>query len=415
MVPWLNTASVCCQGRINAPPTFCRGAIHGALAKYRTRLLINSDLRWLRGRNLRNLWTSYLCLILVMSHYSLRLQWMLLLIASLTLGVALQLFHLPAALLLGPMITGTVMGLCGATLRIDKRLFILAQAVLGCMIAQSLSPAILTPLLNDWPVVLAVLILTLAASGLSGFLLVRFSNLPGPTGAWGSSPGGASAMVAMAGDFGADVRLVAFMQYLRVLFVATAAAVVARIGLDTSGGAAEPIWFPALNRGFLLTLGVMAAGAWLGQRLRIPSGALLLPALTGAMLQGSQIATLQVPEWLLALAYALIGWSVGLRFTRPIFLLALRTLPQMLASILGLMVLCAALAWMLTRVLHIDLMTAYLATSPGGLDTVAIIAAGSRVDMTFVMALQTLRLFTILLTGPALARFISRFAHPRAG
>lgn len=36
-------------------------------------------------------------------------------------------------------------------------------------------------------------------------------------------------MVAMAGDFGADVRLVAFMQYLRVLFVATAAAFVARM------------------------------------------------------------------------------------------------------------------------------------------------------------------------------------------
>jgi len=66
---------------------------------------------------------------------------------------------------------------------------------------------------------------------------------------------------------------------------------------------------------------------------------------------------------------------------------------------------------MLTRLLHIDLLTAYLATSPGGLDTVAIIAAGSRVDIAFVMAMQTLRLFTILLTGPTMARFISRYAH----
>ena len=77
--------------------------------------------------------------------------------------------------------------------------------------------------------VLAVLLMTLAASGLSGFLLVRYSDLPGPTGARGSSPGGASAMVVMAADYGADARLVAFMQYLRVLFVATAAATVARI------------------------------------------------------------------------------------------------------------------------------------------------------------------------------------------
>lgn len=349
-----------------------------------------------------------------MDSFSLRAQWTLLLFASILLGALFHYFHVPAALLLGPMIVGVVMGLSGATLRINKRFFLLAQAVLGCMIAQSLSPSILTPLLQDWPIVLAVLVLTLAASGLSGFLLVRFSHLPGPTGAWGSSPGGASAMVAMAGDFGADVRLVAFMQYLRVLFVATAAAIVARIGLGDTAHSVELLWFPPLNQGFWVTLGVMFAGAWLGTRLRIPSGALLLPALVGAALHSTGVALLQVPEWLLALAYALIGWSVGLRFTRPVFLLALRTLPQMIISIIGLMLLCGGLAWMLTRVLHIDLMTAYLATSPGGLDTVAIIAAGSRVDIAFVMALQTLRLFTILLTGPALARFISRYAHTRA-
>ncbi|MBP2169216.1 membrane AbrB-like protein [Erwinia toletana] len=347
-----------------------------------------------------------------MERLSLRLQWFILLSVSLLLGFLLQYFHVPAALLLGPMIVGVVMGLSGATLRIDKRLFILAQAILGCMIAQSLSPSILTPLIADWPVVLAVLVLTLAASGLSGFLLVRFSDLPGATGAWGSSPGGASAMVAMAGEYGADARLVAFMQYLRVLFVATAAAVVARIGLgDSAQSAAPQLWFPPLDLRFAATLAVAFGGAWLGQKFRIPSGALLLPALFGAVLHASGTLSLQVPEWLLALAYALIGWSVGLRFTKPIFRLALRTLPQMILSIMGLMLLCGGMAWMLTRLLHVDLLTAYLATSPGGLDTVAIIAAGSQVDIAFVMALQTLRLFTILLTGPAMARFISRYAR----
>ena len=346
-----------------------------------------------------------------MESLSLRWQWVLLLVASLLLGFALQYFHVPAALLLGPMVVGLVMGLSGAQIRINKQLFIACQSVLGCMIAQSLSPAILQPLLADWPVVLAVLLLTLAASGLSGYLLVRFSDLPGSTGAWGSSPGGASAMVAMSGDFGADPRLVAFMQYLRVLFVAAAAAIVARAALGDTAQAGSLEWFPALNRGFLVTLVVMALGTVVGPRSRIPSGALLIPAFVGATLHSTGIATLQIPEWLLALAYALIGWTVGLRFTRSVFMLALRTLPQMIASIIGLMVLCGGMAWMLTRVLHVDLLTAYLATSPGGLDTVAIIAAGSRVDMAFVMAMQTLRLFTILMTGPAMARFLSRYAR----
>jgi hypothetical protein len=311
------------------------------------------------------------------------IQWSILLLASLVLGFGLQTFHIPAALLLGPMIVGVAMGLLGASVRIPGYLFIAAQAVLGCMIAQSLSPAILTPLLDDWPLVLMVLIATLLASGISGWCLVRFSSLPGPTGAWGSSPGGASAMVARIG-----------------------------LGDEAGHGNAALEWFPSLDWRFPATLGVAIVGAWLGPRLRIPSGALLLPMIIGAVLHSSGTMALQVPEWLLALAYTLIGWSVGLRFTRPIFLLALRTLPQMVVSIVALMLFCGLLAWMLTHFLPVDLMTAYLATSPGGLDTVAIIAAGSRVDMSFVMAMQTLRLFTILLTGPAMARFISNHATP---
>lgn len=340
------------------------------------------------------------------------MQWLILLLASLVLGFGLQICHIPAALLLGPMIVGVTMGLLGASVRIPAPYFIASQAVLGCMIAQSLSPAIVTPLLDDWPLVLLVLIATLMASGISGWCLVRFSGLPGSTGAWGSSPGGASAMVAMAGDYGADVRLVAFMQYLRVLFVATAAAMVARIGLgDEAGhGSVTLAWFPPLDWHFFGTLAIAAAGAWLGPRLRIPSGALMLPMIVSAAFHATGTMTLQVPEWLLALAYTLIGWSVGLRFTQPIFLLALRTLPQMVVSILALMLFCGGLAWLLTRFLPVDLLTAYLATSPGGLDTVAIIAAGSRVDMSFVMAMQTLRLFTILLTGPAMARLITRLS-----
>ena len=119
---------------------------------------------------------------------------------------------------------------------------------------------------------------------------------------------------------------------------------------------------------------------------------------------------LELPEWLLALAYAAIGWSVGLKFNQEIFLLALKTLPQIIAAIIGLIVVCALMALGVTQVLPLDFMTAYLATSPGGLDTVAIIAAGTRADMSFIMAMQTLRLFTILLTGPMIARFISRYA-----
>jgi uncharacterized protein len=41
------------------------------------------------------------------------------------------------------------------------------------------------------------------------------------------------------------------------------------------------------------------------------------------------------------------------------------------------------------------------------MDTVAIIAASSRADLSFVMALQTIRFLIVLVLGPPLARFIA--------
>ena len=85
-----------------------------------------------------------------------------------------------------------------------------------------------------------------------------------------------------------------------------------------------------------------------------------------------------------------------------------RALPQILASIVVLIAFCGGLAVILARAVGVDPLTAYLATSPGGMDSVAIIAASSNVDLSFVMALQTVRFFLVVLLGPPLARLIAR-------
>lgn len=340
------------------------------------------------------------------------LQWGLLFLLSLLLSLAFLCIHLPAALLLGPMIAGIAFSLKGITLQLPRSTFLAAQAILGCMIAQNLTGSILTTLAENWPVVLAILLVTLLSSAVVGWLLVRYSSLPGNTGAWGSSPGGAAAMVAMAQDYGADIRLVAFMQYLRVLFVAGAAVLVTRLILgDSAEAVSQQIeWFPPLSGNLWSTLLLAAVAGFAGRILRIPSGTMLAPMIVGAWLHAGGMIVIELPEWLLAIAYMAIGWRIGLGFDRQVFFMALRPLPQILASIFALMAICAAMAWGLAHYMQIDFITAWLATSPGGLDTVAVIAAGSNADMALIMAMQTLRLFSILLTGPAVARFISTYA-----
>ena len=91
---------------------------------------------------------------------------------------------------------------------------------------------------------------------------------------------------------------------------------------------------------------------------------------------------------------------------------AMRALPQILARSLPLLVFCAGLGWLMSRMLGIDPMTAY-PTSSGAIETIAIIAAATdKVDLSFVMAMQTSRFMTVLLIGPPIARlFASQDGH----
>ncbi len=337
------------------------------------------------------------------------LQWGALLSASLICIAAFELMRLPAALLLGAIAAAILVSWFEGRVGIPSWAFVAAQGFVGCLVARSVTPDILLTILYKWPMFLILIgSVILLATGL-GFALARWKVLPGSTAVWGSSPGAATAMVLMADAFGGDIRLVAVMQYLRVACVGLVASIVAR-AFSAAGGAAAPIdWFPPLTAGpFLGTLALAFGGAVVGFKSRMPAGPLLLPLFIGAPLSAAHILTITLPPWLLAICYALVGWSIGLRFTREIVVYAAKQLPRILASIFTLIAMCGALGFALHEAAGTDALTAYLATSPGGADAVAIIAASSPVDVPFVMAMQIGRLLIVILIGPSLARTIAR-------
>jgi membrane AbrB-like protein len=126
----------------------------------------------------------------------------------------------------------------------------------------------------------------------------------------------------------------------------------------------------------------------LAARFKVPAGAILLTMIAVAVASGSGKFAVVLPCWLVAGAYAGVGWYVGLAFTREVVRYALRSLPILAGSTLLLIVLCAAVGESLRGLIHADPLTAYLATSPGGLDSVAIIALGSGANVPLVLAIQ---------------------------
>lgn len=337
-------------------------------------------------------------------------QWGALLAASLLFATILEIAGLPAALLLGPMIAGIVVGTNGGSIRAPRYPVLAAQTIVGCLVAHAITGDIVRAFVRDWPLFLGVVLVIVATSGVLGWLLARLKILPGTTAVWGTAPGAASAMMVMSGEFGADARLVAFMQYLRVVIVAALASLVARLWAGATGIVMPAIvWFPAIAwHNLAATVALAAASGVIGVAFKVPAGALLIPMIAGALLEGTGWLTITLPPWLLAMSYAFLGWSIGLGFTREILAHAYRALPQVLLATFAMIAVCGGLAYFLVHAAGIDPLTAYLATSPGGMDAVAIIAASSNVDVAFVMALQGARFLIVLMAGPPLARFVSR-------
>lgn len=343
-------------------------------------------------------------------------RWIALGALALAATAALSLLRIPAAALLGPMAAAAVLAGSGRPVQLPPALFTAAQALVGIMIARVFTPALLAEAAQRWPLFLAAVVSVLAAACLIGFALSRWRVLPGTAALWGAFPGAATTMVLMAGDFGADVRLVAFMQYFRVVLVALVASAVARFALPQHGSGAPALsglLAPIDAVALAATLATAALGTLAGRIARLPAPALLGPMVLGTVLHGAGWLRIELPPLLLASAYAIVGTAVGLRFDRAVLATIGRSLPRIAASLVLLIGIGALLSLALVHLAGVDPLTAYLAMSPGGADSVAIIAAASpRVDVAFVMAMQVSRFAMILLFGPALARRVARWAEP---
>jgi membrane AbrB-like protein len=345
---------------------------------------------------------------------------LVLVVGATVAGLGAQHAGLPAAWLVGPMLAAVVFALARPAVRLEVPRWArrAALGVVGGVLAVTFRPSVLPLIAKEWlPVSLAVggtLLLSLAAAS----LLAKFARLDRRTATLGTLPGAASGMLAMSDPLGTDPRLVALMQYARVVLVVVSAAAVANFVAPPAGATGPPsgsVAAPGAEEVLVhgawavygLTTLVAAVGVWAGTRLRVPAGALLGPLVLGVALEEAGMLGLAWPPGVPPLAYAVIGIYAGLLFDRDSVRRAGRLLPLMLASTLLLMAACAGLGWALATLTGTDLLTAYLATTPGGLDSVAIVAVGSGADASLVLAVQMLRLFAVVLAGVLLGRLWS--------
>jgi membrane AbrB-like protein len=146
--------------------------------------------------------------------------WVLLGAATAVVGWSLGALGFPSPYLFGALLVGLAVALVRPD-RFDLPGWSVnaAQAVTGVTLGAYLQSSSLRALGHDWVPVALVSAATLALTLAAGVGLARATGVDRPTAALGMVAGGASGIVSMADELGADDRLVAFMQYLRVLVV----------------------------------------------------------------------------------------------------------------------------------------------------------------------------------------------------
>ena len=336
----------------------------------------------------------------------------LLLIAALVAvtAVGLNLLGLPSP----DLFAGLLVGLGHAftardELRTPGWLGTSAQAVIGVVMGVLVQSDTLGTLAGYWLPITLITMATLLLTVLAGLLLARFTSVDRTTATFGMIAGGAAGIVAVSEELGADGRLVAVLQYLRVLLIVVLMPVAVVVVFDGSGaqgtlaeGGGHPWPLAALA-----VLAVAVVGVWAGRLAHLPAPSLLGPLIITAVLAAFDVPFVDsVPGLLTAAAFALIGVQVGLRFTVDTLRTLRRVLPAGVVLIVGLIVVSGGLGVLLSALTGLSPLDGYLATTPGGIFVVLAVATGSGADSTVVLAVQVLRMLVMLLVGPPLARLL---------
>ncbi|WP_051166298.1 AbrB family transcriptional regulator [Amycolatopsis orientalis] len=356
------------------------------------------------------------------------LRWAVPLGACYLLAELAETLAVPAPQLLVSLLAGAVLALTGAVRQqMPRPLTRSSHALVGALMGTYLNLSTLHSIAAS---AIPFAVVTVASVGICfgvAFALARITRLTVPDSLLGLTPGGSAAIVACADEVGADARLVAFAQYIRVGLVAFTAPFIAfavqpdapadpdnaiTLGLPHAG---HLIAASSQFSGLLVLAAICALGGQLGRRLSLPA-----PVLLGTMLvAATAVATSAVSGFtpsgpLRDLVFIVVGLEVGLRFTWPVVRHVGRLLPHIVGATALVCLACAGLAWLATAFLETSFLEAYLATTPGGINAVLATAASTGVNVPLVSTVQSLRLFAVCLLVPFLIRKLGGSARTRA-
>ncbi|WP_066255555.1 AbrB family transcriptional regulator [Neobacillus drentensis] len=341
-------------------------------------------------------------------------------------GMTLSYSGIPMAWMLGSLFLASVL----SSLRLKRLKFQreknglhplwpqIGQLIIGIQLGQTFNLSIMDTMEDYFLIIIIMLISSITMAILSGIMLWRFSSVNMMTSLFGTTPGGISAMPTIADEVGANAFIVSIVQTIRVLLVISLIPFISGVVNSPSVMIATKSTQGPLSSNALLHTGILIIGGCLGakagKRIKMPA-----PWLVGSMIGagifhlicplfiGDIVGLAYWPQEIIIIAQVLIGTNIGSRVNFAMFKGLGQTIIVGLLSSLCLIVSMLAFSFLISEMTNITFVTCLLAFAPGGVAEMATTAIALHADTTFVVAVQSLRLISILTILPPIFRFLN--------
>lgn len=322
-------------------------------------------------------------------------------------GAVFAFYDLPAAWLAGALVAVTALALAGMPVYLPDLLRKIIFVVLGISLGAAVTPETVAGI-RTWPITLSLLALSLPVTMAAVMLYLHYvSKWNYRETLYASAPGALSAVLAMAADAKVDVRMVAFVQTVRVfLLIAALPGLLLSAGLSASVGAIPPnagIHVATLTDTLIMT-GTGIVSALLAERLRVPGGLLIGPMIVNGFLHGAGYVQGNIPSVLLLSSFVVLGTFTGTRFAGTTPAMMRRLLVDSVGAFFVALAVCACFAFLAAWLAGENVAKTIVAFAPGGLEAMTILAFMIGLDPAFVGAHHLVRFILIALCLPFVAR-----------
>ncbi len=322
-------------------------------------------------------------------------------------GAVFAFFDLPAAWLAGSLVAVSALALTGVPVYVPDLLRKIIFVVLGISLGAAVTPETVAGI-RTWPITLALLVLSLPVTMGAVMLYLHYvSKWNYRETLYASAPGALSAVLAMASEAKVDVRMVAFVQTVRVfLLIAALPGMLLAAGLSASTGGvpAFPGVHAATLEGTLVMAGTGIASALLAERLRIPGGLLIGPMIVNGILHGAGYVQGGIPPLILLTSFVVLGAFTGTRFAGTTAAMIKRLLVDSIGAFVVALAVCVIFALIAAWLAGENPAKTIVAFAPGGLEAMTILAFMIGLDPAFVGAHHLARFVLIALALPFVAR-----------